>query len=228
MRKLLTIIALMLITLIANAQPCPDDNHPHAIDLGLPSGTKWACCNVDASKPEDYGGYYAWGETEEKDNYRWYTYKHGYRDDDDSGTSDIFDGSTYWHGSHKFGNSICGTSYDVAHVKWGNSWQMPTYEQLEEFLNNCDYEWITLNGINGMIFTSKINKGKVFFPAAGNRTRQETWCLGEQGSYHMGTRSFKDDYYSDHLLLSKVFGSGIAVIVGSDSSVGRTVRPVTE
>ena len=55
---------------------CPDDNHPHMIDLGLPSGTKWACCNVGAEKPEDYGGYYAWGETEEKDVYHWTTYIH--------------------------------------------------------------------------------------------------------------------------------------------------------
>ena len=53
---------------------CPDDNHPHMIDLGLPSGTKWACCNVGASSPEEYGGYYAWGETTEKDVYDWNTY----------------------------------------------------------------------------------------------------------------------------------------------------------
>ena len=53
---------------------CPDANHPHAIDLGLPSGTKWACCNVGASAPEQYGGYYAWGETHEKSVYNWDTY----------------------------------------------------------------------------------------------------------------------------------------------------------
>ena len=53
---------------------CPDNNHPHAIDLGLPSGTKWACCNVGATNPEEYGGYYAWGETKEKDIYGRNTY----------------------------------------------------------------------------------------------------------------------------------------------------------
>ena len=52
---------------------CPDNNHPHIIDLGLPSGTKWACCNVGASIPEGYGYYYAWGETETKDHYDWNT-----------------------------------------------------------------------------------------------------------------------------------------------------------
>ena len=55
---------------------CPDDHHPHMIDLGLPSGTLWSCCNVGATKPEEYGGYYAWGETEEKDYYAWSTYIH--------------------------------------------------------------------------------------------------------------------------------------------------------
>ena len=69
MKKLLTLITFVLITFVSNAQSCPDGNHPHMIDLELPSGTMWACCNVDASQPEGYGGYYAWGETEEKDYY---------------------------------------------------------------------------------------------------------------------------------------------------------------
>ena len=60
---------------------CPDGHHPHAIDLGLPSGTKWACCNVGAEKPEDDGGYYAWGETGEKEEYTWVTYQNAYMDD---------------------------------------------------------------------------------------------------------------------------------------------------
>ena len=68
MKKFFCIFTLMLVALAASAQSCPDDNHPHAIDLGLPSGTKWACCNVGADTPEGYGGYYAWGETEEKSN----------------------------------------------------------------------------------------------------------------------------------------------------------------
>ena len=55
---------------------CPDDHHPHMIDLGLPSGTKWACCNVDADRSETYGGFYAWGETEVKSAYNWDTYVH--------------------------------------------------------------------------------------------------------------------------------------------------------
>ena len=96
---------------------CPDANHPHMIDLGLPSGTKWACCNVGATKPEDYGGYYAWGETETKYDYSWVTYSHCDRSQ-----------STCYN----LGSSICGTKYDVAHVKWGGNCQMPTYDQCVE------------------------------------------------------------------------------------------------
>ncbi len=83
MKKLLTIFALMLVAFTANAQSCPDNNHPHMIDLGLPSGTKWACCNVGATTPEAYGGYYAWGETEEKDYF-------------DQENYEFFEGWTTW------------------------------------------------------------------------------------------------------------------------------------
>ena len=96
---------------------CPDDNHPHAIDLGLPSGTKWACCNVGATVPEGYGGYYSWGETEEKDSYDKNNYLHY-----DVSAGEYMD----------IGQYICGTDYDVAHVRWGESWQMPMYEQIKE------------------------------------------------------------------------------------------------
>ena len=109
---------------------CPDDHHPHQIDLGLPSGTKWACCNVGADKPEAYGGYYAWGETEEKDVYNDVTYQYstgedgngdGYYDDYHVETS--FDVYGVWQ---SLGDDIAGSQYDVAQVKWGGDWQMPT------------------------------------------------------------------------------------------------------
>ena len=67
MKKILFTLALLLVAFTAKAQSCPDDNHPHAIDLGV--GLKFSCCNIGASKPEDYGEYYAWGEIEEKDVY---------------------------------------------------------------------------------------------------------------------------------------------------------------
>lgn len=76
MKKLLLSISMIFIVLMAYAQSCPDGKHPHAIDLGLPSGTKWACCNVGATTPEGYGGYYAWGEKKMKSVYNEVTYKY--------------------------------------------------------------------------------------------------------------------------------------------------------
>lgn len=92
----------MLMVLTVNAQSCHDVNHPHAIDLGLPYGAKWACCNVGANTPEGYGGYYALGETEEKEIYNWSNYIH-------------CDGN--YNTCHNIGNDIAGTQYDVAHEK---------------------------------------------------------------------------------------------------------------
>ena len=150
MKKLLTLLAFALVTFTANAQSCPDNNHPHMIDLGLPSGTKWACCNVGATTPEGYGGYYAWGETEEKDNYSYSTYIH-------------CDGS--YKTCHDLGSDIAGTQYDVAHVKWGGSWVMPSHNQQVELMNKCTSQWTTKNGVTGRIFTGP-SGGKIFLPAA--------------------------------------------------------------
>ena len=157
---LLSFFALLPIT--ASAQ-CPDNNHPHMIDLGLPSGTKWACCNVGASKPEDHGGYFAWGETEEKDYYEWSTYLYGtYNYDEDY--SNLVD----------LGRDISGTNYDVAHVKWGGSWVMPSNNQFIELRDNCNSEWTTLNGIEGMKYIAS-NGNAIFLPVSGYKRTDELW-----------------------------------------------------
>lgn len=109
MSKNLFTLTLLLVALTAKAQSCPDDNHPHMIDLGLPSGTKWACCNVGATKPEEYGGYYTWGETEEKSVYDWSTCKY-WTDSNGDGYADDYEFTN-------LGSDIAGTGYDVAHVK---------------------------------------------------------------------------------------------------------------
>lgn len=135
---------------------CPDDNHPHMIDLGLPSGTKWACCNVGASRPEAYGGYYAWGESVEKAWYSWDNYDHC-----------ILNYEPYWNLIiNDLGEDIAGTQYDVAHVKWGESWVMPNNNQHKELIDNCKFEWTELNGVKGCRFTG-LNGCRIFMPAAG-------------------------------------------------------------
>ncbi|MBQ2360031.1 MAG: hypothetical protein II398_03965, partial [Prevotella sp.] len=134
---------------------CPDNNHPHMIDLGLPSGTKWACCNVGAHSPEEYGGYYAWGEISEKPVYNEVTYL--YATGVDNNGDGCFDD---WHSDEgtfglwqHLGANISGTQYDVAYVQWGATWCMPTHDQQLELLNNCCCVWTTENGVNGRRFT---------------------------------------------------------------------------
>jgi formylglycine-generating enzyme required for sulfatase activity len=188
---------------------CPDDHHPHMIDLGLPSGTKWACCNVGATTPTGYGGYYAWGETEEKDYYDWSTYIH-------------CDGSQAT--CHNLGSDIAGTQYDVAHVKWGGSWVMPSKAQQDELRENCSSEWTTVNGVNGRIFTGS-NGGSIFLPAAGYRWDDGLNDVGSDGYNWSSTQapSYSDDAYG----LCLFFYSGRVYWGYCGRGHGLSVRPVS-
>ncbi len=183
---------------------CPDDHHPHLIDLGLPSGTKWACCNVGASAPEQYGGYYAWGETEEKDLYNWSTYAH-------------YDGSS--DNCYDIGSDIAGTDYDVAHVKWGGSWVMPSHEQIIELIEETTSEVMMQNGVNGCKFTSS-NGGTIFLPGAG--------AQGENGNSWEGTGGYwsSEIYGEKHALDLHFYNSGSAHHNSASRFLGRSVRPV--
>ena len=153
---------------------CPDENHPHAIDLGLPSGTKWACCNVGATSPEGYGGYYSWGETEEKDFYG-DNYLYLYQDSNGD-----------WH-YQDIGNDIAGTQYDVAQVKWGEEWQMPSQTQQEELMYCCISTWTSINGICGYVFVSKKNGSNIFLPASGLRLEGKLPTVGYYAGYWSST-----------------------------------------
>ena len=189
---------------------CPDGNHPHMIDLGLPSGTLWACCNVDSDPskqtPNNYGGYYAWGETEEKSVYTWDNYAHY---DETNGTYT------------NIGN-ICGTQYDVAHVKWGGKWVMPTSGQYDELLDYCSSEWTTTaDGINGYLFTSN-NGASIFLPASGYNNENGLNSLGEEGNYWDCT---KYDY-NGFKMTDFHFNDKESFISGPDGYEGLPVRPV--
>ena len=127
---------------------------------------------MGATQPEEYGGYYAWGETEEKDVYSEDTYKY------------------YQNGSYvNIGSDISGTEYDVAHVKWGGNWCMPTLDDIFELLDNCTNEWTTLNGVNGRKFTSKINGNSIFLPAVGFRWYGDLYDDGDYGFYWSSTQN---------------------------------------
>jgi len=185
---------------------CPDSNHPHMIDLGLPSGTKWACCNVGASAPEQYGNYYAWGETSPKSWYELDTYAYY-----NSNTDEFVN----------IGSDISGTSYDAATANWGAPWCMPSSVQIQELLNYCSSTWTTQNGVNGRKFVGS-NGGAVFIPAAGYRWDSDLCNAGSDGFYWSSTL---DERYSD-FACELSFGSDYAGWYGYGRSNGRSVRPV--
>ena len=185
---------------------CPDGNHPHIIDLGLPSGTKWACCNVGASKPEDYGSYYAWGETKTKEVYTGDTYQY------------------YQNGSYvNIGSDIAGTEYDAATANWKAPWQMPTYEQFEELRDNCTSELTTQNDVNGMKFTG-INGGTIFLPAVGYCWVSGLLEVGSCGGYWSSTLGESAPDVAGGLYFGPWYvGTGNYYM---DRGLGFTVRPV--
>lgn len=146
-----------------------------AIDLGLPSGTKWACCNVGASKPEEYGAYFAWGEISEKDYYDWRTYIHS---------------NDYGLCNHL--GCICGTKYDAARIIWGMAWQIPSPEQINELIDYTTYEWMEFNGIKGGKFTGP-NGNFIFLPAAGGCHGSALYTFDLYGLYWSGMQNHNNN-----------------------------------
>ena len=164
------------------------------VDLGLPSGIKWATCNVGANSPEEYGDYFAWGETSPKKYYDWSTYK-------------------YCNGSYDSMTKYCEDSYygkvdnktelelkdDAARVNWGGKWRMPTKEEQDELrdTNNCTWEWTTLNGVEGYKVTSKKNGNFIFLPAAGYRGSDNLSNAGSYGRFWSSSlnASYSNDAY---------------------------------
>ena len=197
---------------------CPDEHHPHMIDLGLPSGTKWACCNVGADMPEVYGGYYAWGETEEKTVYNDITYQYCKGEDTDG------DGLYDMNCSYKnLGVDIASTQYDVAHVKWGDSWCMPSLTQFIELLKNCTNTWTTKNGVNGRQFSGS-NGGVIFLPASGFQWGDKLFESGNTGHYWSSTQPQSDLHFAYCLSFVE---DGIGWISGG-RRCGFAVRPVSK
>ena len=209
--------------------PQPTEPVAEAVDLGL--SVKWASFNVGATKPEEYGGYYAWGETEEKEDYSWATYK--WCNGTETSMTKYCTNSNYGIVDNK---TILDPEDDVAHVKWGGTWRMPTEAEIEELLEKCTWTWTINNNIGGYVVTG-INGNSIFLPAGGayygNEVKNSwTYCLTQKYASPMG------DYLSANLFNS-VYYSHCAYHLGfSDDSLswnddanrcsGLTVRPVTE
>ena len=194
----------------------PEDPHEW-VDLGLPSGTLWATCNVGADSPEEYGDYFAWGETAPKEYYDWDNYK-------------WCDG-TYYTLTKYCTNADYGTVDnkvelepvdDAASVNWGSSWRMPTTEQQNELCENCTWEWETRNGVNGQLVYGPNGK-TIFLPAAGVYRVGMLWWASTDGQYW--SRSLYN--YSSYGAYAIHFTADYYSNWYSDSRrEGRTVRAV--
>lgn len=164
----------------ASSLTCPDSHHPHLIDLGLPSGTMWACCNVGANAPKEFGGKYAWGETETKDVYNIKTYKFAKEVDPNSYYGHYWIWMDYRYIYVYIGNNISGTDYDVAHVRWGKPWRMPTSTESQEICDNCTWVEYTLNGTAGYKVIGP-NDNYIFMPKAV--TNDNYWAANLQSEW---------------------------------------------
>ena len=192
---------------------------PEAIDLGLPSGLKWASFNLGATKPEGYGDYFAWGETEPKDNYSWSAYK--WCMGNEYTITKYCDDSEFGYNGFTDNKIILDPEDDAAAVALGGSWRTPTEEELRELLKNCTWTGTSQNGINGKLVTGP-NGNSIFLPAAGVRYGTSLPYVGWWGAFlsssHQCGPSYACYMYFDD--------SDYAEIDYEDRYLGRSVRPV--
>lgn len=216
---------------VSFAQPC----EPEYVDLGL--SVKWATFNMGAAKPEEYGDYYAWGETEPY-------YLYGYAQEDPQshwrtgyGNMGYMIGSKYkWEGSNysltKYDYSIDNNltldpEDDVAQVMWGSEWRMPTEYEWNELVDNCDFSWIDNyngTGVKGTLVKSRINNASIFLPAAGVRCGTILSELNEAGHYWSSSSSGQP-----FAAMNGWFPSGtpsIFEVNGFTHQFGISIRPV--
>lgn len=191
------------------------------VDLGLPSGTLWATKNVGAYYPEDYGAYFAWGEVYSKDYYDWDTYKYS-EGSSTTLTKYVTETTEFW--GTLFGDVDNITELedvdDVAYVKWGSNWRMPTHEELSELYYEC--EWVYDNSLEGYLIVGP-NNNSIFLPSAGYFSEGIISGQGESGSYW--TKSLDENYAPDRAW-AIYFDESVNLIENTYRNTGRTIRPV--
>ena len=183
-------------------------NETPCVDLGLPSGTLWATCNVGATSPEQTGLYFAWGETT------------GYTAEQVTSGVRAFNKKSY---KAKNIYAKLTLEQDAAHVNLGVGWRMPTKDDWQELIDNCSVVWTDdYNGtmVRGRVFTSKVNGNSVFFPAAGNCYDSSVDYVGSSG-YYLSV-SWGSSSYAWNL----IFDSGNQYLSISDRYYGYSVRGV--
>ncbi len=179
-----------------------DYNGHDYVDLGLPSGLKWATCNVGADSPSDYGDYLAWGEINPKSDYS------------DSNCKTLYKNISDFSGNPE---------YDAASARWGGNWRMPTYSELRELRDNCQWAWTMVDGQSGYKVTGP-NGNSIFLPAAGYALGSSFNNVGSGGYYWSSTPDESSTFRAYELNFSS---SGVG-IYSSRRNCGQSVRPVSE
>ena len=177
---------------------------PVAVDLGLPSGTKWADRNIGALNPEDTGLYFSWGNTVGHEAGKDYNFEDDYDNTPGSELKDDID-----------------LEHDAARVNLGEPWKMPTKEQYKELVDNCESEVTTLNGYLGRRFTSKINGNSIFMPFAGYISGTGLHDRGSNGFYWSSLL-----YSSAHGYYLYLYSSGVNPALNYYRFNGFSVRAV--
>ncbi|MBR4148132.1 MAG: hypothetical protein IKU00_09670 [Bacteroidales bacterium] len=199
---------IMLMIAVTFAMGCKKDkadgdgtvNGHTYVDLGLPSGTLWAACNVGATKPEGYGDYFAWGETATKSTYNWSAYKY-------CNNGDLKQLTKYCNDTHYGYNGFTDNLFflqaidDAATANWGDGWCMPTKEQWEELFEHTAQIFTFQNGAYGMLFSAS-NGASIFLPAAGIRWYDELYNVGDYGYYWSSLLDIDHPFRARHFDIS--------------------------
>ena len=190
------------------------------VDLALPSGTKWATVNIGASSPSDFGDYFAWGETNTKNDYWWNTYKYC--------EASLYNLTKYCLNSDRGkvdNKKTLEPDDDVVHVKWGAQWRMPTKSDFEELINNCTWKWTSIHGVKGYMVIGKNNKA-IFLPATYDRsgTNGKNMFTDIEGFYW--SSSLYDETTFSYAAYEIRFYSQKIYITYGDRCVGHSIRAV--
>ena len=182
------------------------------VDMG--TSVKWAAYNVGATKPEEYGDSFAWGETQTKTNYSWKNYF-----DSPNGDTKLF--TKYFNGEG--GKTKLDLEDDVAHVRWGNNWRMPTNEEWIELSTVCIWEWTTYEGVSGCMVYDFEGLHKLFFPAAGYYYYSEQRERGSDGFYWSSSLGSGDSRFAQCMVFT--FDHYVSLDDGN-RNLGYSIRPV--
>ncbi|MBO4588026.1 MAG: hypothetical protein J5711_03885 [Bacteroidales bacterium] len=176
--------AMASVRLVRRVAPGRNKTRGTWVNLGLPSGTLWYSCNVGATRPEEYGDYFAWGETKPKPDYSWSNYKYGRASDS---LTKYCNSESLGLNGYSDTLTVLEPGDDASTAALGRNARTPTYDEWMEMMEYSTMEWTTLNGVNGFQFTSNTNGKTLFFPAAGgyvtNDWHQGLSGAGEGGAY---------------------------------------------